>query len=114
MADEQRRSGVGEGIRTGLGILNAFREAIEETFQEAVDRGELSPDRARKAMQDAAQRLQAGFDDARERIDFVTQREHAELRSEVAALRERVEQLESASRPDLGPEGEASGIIVTE
>ena len=35
MADEQRRAGIGgigEGIRAGIGILSAFKEAVEETF----------------------------------------------------------------------------------
>ena len=54
--DERRsrqRAGLGgasaTGIRTGIGILTAFKEAIEETLEEAGERGDLSP-RARQAV----------------------------------------------------------------
>lgn len=96
MADEQQKrggGGIGEGIRSGIGILNAFREAVEETVQEVVDRGDLKPDRAKQAVKDAAQRMQEVFDDARERLDFVPRGEFDALRAEVEALRRRVDHL---------------------
>ena len=114
MADEQRKTGMGgisDGIRTGLGILTAFKEAVEETLQEAVDRGDLSPERARHAMQGAADRLQAGLDDARERFDVVTRSDFDALRQEVADLRVRLSRLEGTA-PAAGES--PSGIIVTE
>ncbi len=48
MERESRRPGGGltEGIRTGIGILAAVKETIEDTIQEAVERGDLSPERA--------------------------------------------------------------------
>ena len=105
--------GIGDGIRTGLGILNAFREAVEESLQEAVDRGDLSPDRARKTMTDMLQRAQGAFDDTRLRLDFVPRREFDELREELSALRERVARLESP--PATGAGGTTpGGIILTE
>ena len=126
MANEQKPrggiGGIGDGIRTGIGVLNAFKEAIEETLQEAVDRGDLAPDRAKQAMRDAAQRLQSAFDDTRGRLEFVSRKEYDELRAEVATLRERVERHErggTVATPPSTP-GEAaggttpSGIIVTD
>ena len=114
MVEDNRRSGVGgisDGIRTGIGILTAFKEAVEETLQEAVDRGDLSPDRAKQAMQGAADRLQAGLDDARDRFDVVTRRDFEALRDELADLRVRISRLEeNGSGDDETP----SGIIITE
>ena len=45
MSDEQpkSRTSIGEGLRAGIGILSAFREAIEETIEEAVERNDLNP-----------------------------------------------------------------------
>ena len=113
MTEEQKRSsgigGIGDGIRTGIGILSAIREAIEETFDEAVKRGDLSPDRARQAMSDVAERIQGTVEGARERLDFVSRREYEELRVEVDRLRERLARLEGS-----GSAPEAPGIIITE
>lgn len=114
MPDEQRKPGIADGIRTGIGILTAFKEAVEETLQEAVDRGDLSPDRAKQAMQSAADRLQAGLDDARDRFDVVTRRDFEALRDEVADLRARISRLEDKPAPPAGEETTPSGIIVTE
>lgn len=115
MSNEQRRAGFSEGIRTGIGILTAFKEAVEETVQEAVDRGDLSPERAREAMQGAAERLQASIDEARDRFDVVPRREFEALRDEVADLRARISRLEQSGGEASG-EGDdsTSGIIITE
>ena len=119
MTDEQRSrgglGGIGDGIRTGIGVLAAFKQAVEETLQEAVDRGDLSPERAKQAVKDAAQRVQTAFDETRERIDFAPQRELEDLRAEVAALRERVAQLEQRPQPGSGGAPDAAfGTIITE
>jgi polyhydroxyalkanoate synthesis regulator phasin len=115
MSDQQKQrgglGGIGDGLRTGIGILNAFKEAIEETLQEAVERGDLSPDRAKRAMRDAAQRVQEVFDETRDRVDFVPRAELDSLRAEIAALRERVARLEERGG---GATAGDSGIIVTE
>lgn len=111
MADE-RRTGIGEGIRTGIGILAAVKDAIEETFEEAVERGDLSQDRAKRAMRDAADRVQHSFDEARVRLDVVPRREFDALLAEVETLRERVVRLEAAAggaAPDSPAEGEGEG-----
>lgn len=113
MPDEQRRSGIGgigDGIRTGIGILNALREAVEETFQEAVNRGDISQEGAKNAMKDVAERLQSTLDDARERFDFAARRDYEELRAEVQLLRERVDRLEATG----GAGRDAPSIILTD
>jgi polyhydroxyalkanoate synthesis regulator phasin len=93
---EPRRAaeGIGEGIRSGLGILSAFKDAIEETLQEAIERGDLGPDRARQAVRDSVNRFQEGMEEARERFDFVPRKDFEALQSQVVALRARVEALE--------------------
>jgi polyhydroxyalkanoate synthesis regulator phasin len=98
MTEEQSRrstsAGIGEGLRSGIGILSAFKDALEETIQEAMDRGDLSPDRARQAMRDTMRRFQESVDDARERFDFVPRKEFEAVQSQVVDLRARVEALE--------------------
>ncbi|CAN5808726.1 hypothetical protein BH23GEM6_BH23GEM6_20350 [soil metagenome] len=119
--DRERRpggiGGIGEGLRTGVGVLNAFREAIEETVSEAMEGGgDVSPERARALMRDAAQRVQSSFEETKERLDFVSRRELDELRREVAELRARVASLEAESAPpsatSSGAEGDDEGIII--
>jgi polyhydroxyalkanoate synthesis regulator phasin len=115
MAEESRRSGIGglgDGIRTGFGILASLKEAVEETFQEAVDRGDLSPERAKRAMEDAARRLQSTLEDARDRMDVVPRREFDELRAELQALAARLDRLEADRTGGAGQDGPT--IIVTE
>ena len=92
--EEPRRGGIGgigEGVRTTIGVLSAFKEAVTETFQEAVERGDIGPDRAKRVVQDAAQRMQDAFEGARERLEFVSRAEFEALRDEVAELRRRME-----------------------
>jgi polyhydroxyalkanoate synthesis regulator phasin len=112
MADEQRRSGIGgigDGIRAGIGILSAFKEAVEETLQEAVDRGDLSPERAKRAVQDTVERIQTTFEGARGKIDWVSRQEFEELRMEVERLRGLVEHAPPAGDAPTPPK-----IIITE
>lgn len=96
--------------------MTAFKEAVEETVQEAVDRGDLSPERAREAMQGAAERLQASIDEARDRFDVVPRREFEALRDEVADLRARISRLENTDGAASAGESDdsTSGIIITE
>jgi polyhydroxyalkanoate synthesis regulator phasin len=120
--DRERRpggglSGIGDGLRTGVGVLNAFREAIEETVSEALEGGgDVSPDRARALMKDAAQRVQSSFEETRERLDFISRRELDELRREVSELRARISALEgdvvTPSTHDSQAESDDSGIII--
>jgi len=87
---EERRGSLGEGVRTGIGILTAFKEALEETLKEASERGDFSADRAKHVMNDAVQRVQDSLEEARERMDFVPRKEFDALRREVAELKEMV------------------------
>ncbi|HEX7238734.1 MAG TPA: hypothetical protein VF263_00600 [Longimicrobiaceae bacterium] len=121
MAEEQprRRPGIGEGIKAGIGVLAAFKEAVEETLQEAVERGDLKPDRAKQAVQDALQRVQDTAGDVRDRLDVVPRRDFEALREEVAALRAELAELrslvgglEAGAERGAGPD--ASGIIEPE
>lgn len=108
MSEERRRPPrIGEGIRAGIGILTAFKEAVEETFQEAVDRGELKPERAKQAVQDAMRRAQGAVDDVRERLDTAPRRELEELRAEVEELKRRLAALEG----ERGGEGPVAGTL---
>jgi polyhydroxyalkanoate synthesis regulator phasin len=88
---------LGEGIRTGIGVLSAFKEAIEETIQEASERGDLSPERAKEFLGDALHRAQDAAGEVRERLDLVPRREFDALRAEVEALRRRLDALEGRS-----------------
>lgn len=94
----EARDKVSDGIRQGIGVLSAFKEALEETIQEARDRGDLSADRAKQVMKEALDRAQTAAGDARERFDFVHKTEFDALREEVEVLRARVAVLE-ADRP---------------
>lgn len=91
---EQRTSGFTDGIRTGIGILSAFKDAIEETLEEAIQRGDLSPDRARLAVRDAAERVQSSLTEARGRLELVSRSEFEALVREVEAIRQRLDRLD--------------------
>lgn len=118
MADERKgRSSVGdevrEGLRAGLGILSALKDAVEETVQDMLDRGELSPERAREAVRTTMDRAQATFDEARTRLDFVSRRDFEALHAEVAELRRRVDGM-AGQGDTTGPSGAAGDIPITE
>jgi polyhydroxyalkanoate synthesis regulator phasin len=91
MTEEQKRRDTGEGLRDGVraifGVVGALKDAIEETFQELLDQGELSPERAREAAPSTVKRAQDTVEDMRDRLDFITRREFDELRAEVEQLR---------------------------
>ena len=96
MTDEQRKSGtgIGEGLKAGIGILTAFKQAIEETIEDAAERNDLRPERAKEALSGALTRAQDALGDVRDRLEVVPRRDFEALRAEVEALRRRVERLE--------------------
>jgi polyhydroxyalkanoate synthesis regulator phasin len=103
MSDEGQGGGrrlpsIGEGLRSGIGVLTAFKEAIEETIQEAGSRGDLSPERAKHFLGDALHRAQETVGDVRERLDFVPRREFEAVLREVEELQRRVDALEGKTR----------------
>ena len=91
MDEQRRRPGIGEGIRSGIGMLTAFKEAIEESIREASERGDLKPERARQFLNDAMERAQEAVGDVRERLDFVPRKEFDELKAQVEELRRRLD-----------------------
>jgi hypothetical protein len=96
MTDESRNSDAGDAFRDGVrsvtGVLGAMVEALEQTFNDLRE-GELSPDRARDAARSTVQRAQETVEQWRDRFDFVSRKEFADLRNEIAELRRAVEAL---------------------
>lgn len=86
-AGKARRGRMGDGIRQGIGVLSAFKEALEETIQEARDRGDLSTDRAKEVMREALDRAQSAAEDARGKLDFAHQADLDRARSDLDRLR---------------------------
>lgn len=100
----QPTGGVGEGVRTGIGILSAVKDALEETFAELLEGNELSGERARQLVRDAGQQVQSSLEEARERFDFVPRGELEQLRRELSELKRRVDVLERGlTGDDDGP-----------
>jgi polyhydroxyalkanoate synthesis regulator phasin len=107
------RAKVSDGIKQGIGVLSAFKDALEETINEARERGDLSAERAKEVMKDALSRAQEAAGGAKERLDFVTQREFDALGDVVEGIRGRVAALEDRLGRSTGdtpaeeePEGE--------
>lgn len=96
MTEEKKgaKEKVSDGIKQGIGVLSAFKDALEETIQEAKERGDLSTERAREVMKSALEKAQSAAEEARERLDFVTQKEFDSLRGAVDVIKERVGSLE--------------------
>ena len=103
------RERMGDGIRSGIGVLSAFKDALEETIKDARERGDLSADRAKELMKEALEKAQSAASEARERLDFVNHSEFEELRAAVAALQERVATLEAQNGASDGPPEADSG-----
>lgn len=103
-----KREGFSEGVRQGLGVLSAFKEAIEETLSEVRERGDLNPERARAAMKEALHRAQAVAGEAREKVDFVGRKEFEALRDRVDELWARVSPQDSRGASGTGGNGSES------
>ena len=95
MTDEKKPLDPGEAFREGVravtGILGALRDAVEQTFDELKEKGDLSPERAKEAARDTMRRAQEAVEDVKGRLEFVPRREFEELRLQVAALRQELE-----------------------
>ena len=85
---------VSDGIKQGIGVLSAFRDALEETIQEARERGDLSTERAREVIKEVLEKAQSAAEGAKERLDLVTQKEFDGLGRAVDVIKERVSVLE--------------------
>lgn len=92
MTDDKKstKDKVSDGIKQGIGVLSAFKDALEETISEARERGDLSPERAKEVMRSALTKAQEAAGEARERLDFVSQKEFDALALRVAALEEKL------------------------
>lgn len=84
---KSKRARMGDGIRQGIGVLSAFKEALEETIQEARDRGDLSAERAKEVMKEALDKAQNAAEEAKGKLDFARQNELDDARAELEALR---------------------------
>ena len=87
---------MGDGIRQGIGVLSAFKDALEETIQEARDRGDLSADRAKEVMKDALGKAQVAAEEAKTRLDFATQVDMDAVRTTVESMKGRLAELEES------------------
>jgi polyhydroxyalkanoate synthesis regulator phasin len=107
MPDQQKPSdGIRDGLKAGIGILAALKDAIEETIDEMRARGDITPERAKEAVRSTMQRAQEAMGDAREKLDFVSRKEFDVLKDEVAELRTRLAAHEGAKHEGSGaPEG---------
>ena len=97
MVEEKKRADPGdafrEGVRAVTGVLGALRDAVEQTFEELKEKGDLSPERAKEAARETMRRAQEAVEEVRERLEFVPRREFEELRSQVAAMRQELDTL---------------------
>ena len=91
---KDRADAIRSGIRQGMGLLGAMRDAIEETLHEARERGDLSPERAKDVIRSTLERAQTKADEAREAFDFVRQKEFDGLEAAVEGLKERLRSVE--------------------
>lgn len=107
MTDDKKstKMKVSDGIKQGIGVLSAFKDALEETISEARERGDLSPERAKDVMKSALHRAQEAAEGARERLDFVSQKEFDALVAAVERLKERVSALEGPTEVQSSEEG---------
>lgn len=103
------REKVSDGIKQGIGVLSAFRDALEETITEARERGDLSSDRAKDVMKGALHKAQEAAEGARERLDLVAQKDFDSLGAAVEAVRERVSALEARVMGKEAPTEDAGG-----
>ena len=105
MEDQESSTEAQSGLKAGLGMLAALKEAIEETIAEARERGDLSTDRAREAVRGALSRAREAAGEAKERLDFATRQELEDLADRVQELKVRLENLErrASQDPFAGP-----------
>lgn len=92
----QRRKSVGDGIKEGLGVLSAFKDALEETIQEARERGDLSSERAREVMKETLGKAQSAAEGARGKLDFATQADLEAVLDAVDGMKDRLSALEQS------------------
>ena len=113
--EKSRTDSIKGGIRQGMSMLSAMKDAIEETLSEARERGDLTPERAKEVMRSTLEEAQARAGEAREAFDFVKQKDFDGLKGVVDELKERVKgverslglEVEEASEGPAEDEGDA-------
>ena len=98
--EPSRREGLSEGIRQGIGMLAALKDAIEESLSEARERGDLTPERAKEVIRTTLDKAQAKAGEAKDALDLVKQKEFEALKTVVEDLKERLIRLERSARID--------------
>jgi polyhydroxyalkanoate synthesis regulator phasin len=102
MDGNEEEGGIKGGIRQGLGMLSAMKDAIEETLRDAKERGDLSPERAKEVMRSTLEKAQEKAGEAREALDFVKQKEFDVLKKVVEKLEGRISDIEHEGGGDGG------------
>ena len=113
--EKSRTDSIKGGIRQGMSMLSAMKDAIEETLSEAREQGDLTPERAKEVMRSTLEKAQARAGEAREAFDFVKQKDFDGLKGVVDELKERVKgverslglEVEEASEGPAEDEGDA-------
>ena len=113
--EKSRTDSIKGGIRQGMSMLSAMKDAIEETLSEARERGDLTPERAKEVMRSTLEKAQARAGEAREAFDFVKQKDFDGLKGVVDELKKRVKgverslglEVEEASEGPAEDEGDA-------
>ena len=113
--EKSRTDSIKGGIRQGMSMLNAMKDAIEETLSEARERGDLTPERAKEVMRSTLEKAQARAGEAREAFDFVKQKDFDGLKGVVDGIKEKVKgierslglEVEEASEQQAEDEGDA-------
>ena len=88
--EPNRRESLKGGIRQGIEMLTALKNAIEESLNEARERGDLTPERAREIIRATLDRAQARAGEAKDAFDLVNQKEFEALRTVVEDLKVRL------------------------
>ena len=107
--EQDRADAIRSGIRQGMSLLGAMRDAIEETLNEARERGDLSPERAKDVIRSTLERAQNKAGEAREAFDFVRQKEFDGLEATVDGLKERLRSVERSLGLEVEEEDEVRG-----
>ena len=84
------REQIEDGIRQGIGILSAFKDAFDITIQEALEHRDVPTGRAKQVMKDAIKKAQTAAPNARKGCEGVNRSELDVLRKRVLALEGRV------------------------
>ena len=108
MSEDQKtaRGKVSDGIKQGIGVLSAFKDALEETIQEAKDRGDISTERAKDVMKSALHKAQEAAGEAKDRLDLVTQKDFDGLKDAVDVIKDKVSGLEARVMGETADEAE--------